>query len=851
DAIDIDPKAVENTIINTDIAGEPFRSSIQPRLVEEGREFENLEGPYDLILFDAPDPIDQDSEGMSSHRLATMDKSIDMEERVFRHIMEEVPNYLSPIGIALVRGHKDIQEEERRLIPKRLKTAFAEAGGAFLDYPEDRIFKFSLAEVFPPMGGGEEPHELEECVQRESAKWAVDYLIKTGLFSQADIIRVALSHDKEKSADFSRELLARMKEIARAVSRLPVEKGYARRLLGWAYADQVWQMYMESVRTGADLTGGEAFRARTVVLDRKLELMERLLGEKRRARKPGRQFDQESVRESIIETGFGDWLDIAKHILSLVPKSRKYGGLRKALLELIRDIDNYGIDPHQELSRFRVKYHLDRSQSDILGLALGLGWGQGEGREKSEELDPKVIIPEEKIRDARELIGILNQFGSITDPAPKLYILTDDGRLIETTREELLLKSSLLLDDSVYEVIFPEGWEKRINSAGKSEIEKIIKRIRHIDFKDGSEKIVLGYIKNPLLVLLLTREEFFGPQTVAEGYYVACQEKDIMFKHVLFGIIAFGVDNLKMLLQERFIGRDRLREYFTEDPKGFYQMLEEIREIGMDSFIPRYEALSREKDRTQEAFKNDFLNSCALGTYKPRKTRDKERADELLRKGYPRFIASLAGSRLFTEKRLEYLRKLSGVLPEANRRERCLYIASGPDISTSMIVSGGAKETIFVDGLPFNPSVKSTPEEMKFYRGHYFYDKYYGGTYSAIGALLDSISIGMRQYLLWELEAMGVDKDAINIEFDESLGAHIIRFTLSGESEEKRLIYFEVEDAGKQEEYSKPLVDLIKDGVDVYVQKSCMKLELPEDIISIIASSLSVGGAFVIDKDRP
>jgi hypothetical protein len=209
--------------------------------------------------------------------------------------------------------------------------------------------------------------------------------------------------------------------------------------------------------------------------------------------------------------------------------------------------------------------------------------------------------------------------------------------------------------------------------------------------------------------------------------------------------------------------------------------------------------------------------------------------------------ASIIRNRLLHVKRLEYLKAVADVISPENRRERALYIASGSDYITSYFVSDRARETILVDRLPFQGTML-LPDERKKYRHEYLYSKYVSN-YSVEPHL--SPSVGAAQYILWELEAMDVHnirevKECIA--FDKERGAYRIQFRLPGEHEDKVIYYYEV-DACDSKSYSHSLIKHVQEGIDCYIQKAAVKIEIPEEILEIITSSFHPGGLMFVDDE--
>ncbi|MGB3113299.1 MAG: hypothetical protein WBC00_01590, partial [Candidatus Omnitrophota bacterium] len=364
----------------------------------------------------------------------------------------------------------------------------------------------------------------------------------------------------------------------------------------------------------------------------------------------------------------------------------------------------------------------------------------------------------------------------------------------------------------------------------------------------------------------LSNDEFIGPESLREAI-----RKDFgLFTCSLGFIIDIGVDNFKII--EEFIGKETLKGILSSDPKSFYDLLNQINLIGVIKFFVIYNILMREEylgpDTIKKAFLNDPLsftegmvriNRAGIDGFIASLTSDRiEKLKRLIDEGiasdltlpyredFLPYEVSLIRNRAFSVERIEYLKTLAELLPENNRRKRSLYLASGADVSTALMVSGQAEETILADKLLFYPA-KQVSEEMREYcRWLYFNDKYHR---NFANARVVKAEIGAGQYLLWELEAMGVEPESIKIEYDETPGAHRISFTLPGEKSEKSIVYFEVRDVTNIKNYSDPQLDhILFGGIDTYVQKACMEMRLSGEVTSLITGSLDKDGVFFVDK---
>lgn len=128
-AIDIQKEAVENTKFNfmlrlpgsrfegeaLQFAGEEFKNdSIVVKRVVEGKEFDGLDAKYDIILFHAPDAIGPGG---------IYDTRVEMNQSVFKGILENIRGYLSEDGVALVKNKRSILDAG--LIPAGFHIMFA------------------------------------------------------------------------------------------------------------------------------------------------------------------------------------------------------------------------------------------------------------------------------------------------------------------------------------------------------------------------------------------------------------------------------------------------------------------------------------------------------------------------------------------------------------------------------------------------------------------------------------------------------------------------------------------------------------------------------------------------------
>ncbi|MBP7056111.1 MAG: hypothetical protein KBB52_04600 [Candidatus Omnitrophica bacterium] len=185
--------------------------------------------------------------------------------------------------------------------------------------------------------------------------------------------------------------------------------------------------------------------------------------------------------------------------------------------------------------------------------------------------------------------------------------------------------------------------------------------------------------------------------------------------------------------------------------------------------------------------------------------------------------------------RFNYYRSIGLLLPADNKKERCMYIASGSDISTAFLVSGGARDMIFVDRVPFEGASRHLQSSLKVYKNHFLQQKRRS---SFINYKEFNASVGMRQFILWELEAMGMDGDA-DTEFDTKLGAYRLTYKLRGDPENRSIIYYEVNDAKNDMAYPYGLLNDIRlHRLDSFIIKAPTDITVPTNIADIIVGSL-------------
>ncbi|MFC1548485.1 protein kinase [Candidatus Omnitrophota bacterium] len=157
DAIDIDPNAVDNTLYNSMLAGAEYAKAIQPKLVEEGREFEGLADSYDLILFNAPGAFDVSSMDERTKRVWGEDRSRIMDLEIFKNIIEKASKRLSPDGVALIGNLYDLINGREKIFPRNMNVIPVDTRGGTL--PEDARWR-AIFRIEPSMEKGSKPEEF-------------------------------------------------------------------------------------------------------------------------------------------------------------------------------------------------------------------------------------------------------------------------------------------------------------------------------------------------------------------------------------------------------------------------------------------------------------------------------------------------------------------------------------------------------------------------------------------------------------------------------------------------------------------------------------------------------------------
>jgi hypothetical protein len=199
--------------------------------------------------------------------------------------------------------------------------------------------------------------------------------------------------------------------------------------------------------------------------------------------------------------------------------------------------------------------------------------------------------------------------------------------------------------------------------------------------------------------------------------------------------------------------------------------------------------------------------------------------------------------------RFEYLRAIASVLPAANRRRRAVYLLAGSDFVTAYLLSGGAERTIMIDRLPFH-GMASGGIDLAGHRNEYYFKKH-ELNFAVEPDLLPEV--GCLQYLLWELEAMGIgDADAVRATLteDRSARSYTLRYRLP-DAPEKTLIYYEIEDARTLKNYPKPLLAEMSDGIDCLIRKAAVNVKIANEVLGLLVAGMDEQGLmFVDDQSR-
>lgn len=206
---------------------------------------------------------------------------------------------------------------------------------------------------------------------------------------------------------------------------------------------------------------------------------------------------------------------------------------------------------------------------------------------------------------------------------------------------------------------------------------------------------------------------------------------------------------------------------------------------------------------------------------------------------------TLIAKTFFRPVRLDYLMTLASILPSLNKRRRALYFLSGADFITSYFLSGGADKIIMIDRLPFHG--KTLNDKDYALQKQEYYNKKYELDFSVEPDLLPET--GCLQYLLWELEAMGIsdiNQTKASLTEDPSSHCSTLIYRLPGETE-KHLLYFQLKDACHLEYYPEVLLHEISLGIDCLIRKAAVKIEVSPEVLRLFAASMDSDGIMFID----
>ena len=176
------------------------------------------------------------------------------------------------------------------------------------------------------------------------------------------------------------------------------------------------------------------------------------------------------------------------------------------------------------------------------------------------------------------------------------------------------------------------------------------------------------------------------------------------------------------------------------------------------------------------------------------------------------------------KRHLEYWMAIREVINPSGEREVGVYLCSGADALTFFLVTD-VKVAYFVDGLRFgfehqldDARFNSEVDEAKYWL-HTSLGGGLGGGFTWTSVL--AATKLLRVPLCWELEAMGAE--GVVIEEIES-NVHQIDFDWihwgKGDVRHRRILFFGQVDARNPGQYPEMLKDLLKEGVDVYLEKA-------------------------------
>lgn len=256
----------------------------------------------------------------------------------------------------------------------------------------------------------------------------------------------------------------------------------------------------------------------------------------------------------------------------------------------------------------------------------------------------------------------------------------------------------------------------------------------------------------------------------------------------------------------RELGRDLMAQAFLNNPSEFVRGLMRVNNITPAQYMKWLDA------KKKEALKKAITAGAGSDI-----TVSYENITETEK--------NIMRSRLISPAHIRYYKMIAEALPEGNKKQRCLYLASGSDLPVAHIVSGEAREMILADKKSFDPTHNFSKEELLALKERYFQRRREQGFITWYW--MDN-RVGIGQNLMWELEAMGA-KIKGEPEFDEQLGANRIDFILPGESDKKHILYFQVDDLGQLSSYPEKFLKYLKENrIDSFILKAAQNLYLPE-----------------------
>ncbi|MDD2703630.1 MAG: PEP/pyruvate-binding domain-containing protein, partial [Candidatus Omnitrophica bacterium] len=200
---------------------------------------------------------------------------------------------------------------------------------------------------------------------------------------------------------------------------------------------------------------------------------------------------------------------------------------------------------------------------------------------------------------------------------------------------------------------------------------------------------------------------------------------------------------------------------------------------------------------------------------------------------------------LITAGRKEYYSRIRSKINPGNIRSTVLYPCGGGDVSTALEIFNFETLIIF-DCLPFVDyednrheyfldSKRRTDPRVFTIKYMYLIDKLWNGfSCSDPYCGIDNLGCALPA-LVWELQCM--EADVLAAKFDQETGGYEIRFTLKGEDEERKIIYFEVYDANSSVS-SAGLTRLIESGIDYCFMKASYGVTLPRSFRELVVRNL-------------